>query len=292
MIHTQPLFRPPSEWDSFILQITEGCSWNRCHFCEMYKRKAFRIKEFDELEKELQRESRGGRLEAIRRVFLADGNATVLPANRLGDILSLLKRMMPNLRRVSCYVSPRDLTEKSDGDLAALRSLGLSRLYCGIESGDPLVLARNNKGESPESTLFQLQKAKKAKMDLSVMILLGLGGMEQSAAHAQNSAALLNTLQPYQLSLLVLGYPFGLDHYLSRLSAPFTPLTLGQLFEEMRLLVKELQLERSHFRCDHASNFLPLKGVLSRDKKAILAMIDHFSRLVPPSRKPFLPRIG
>jgi len=258
----------------------------------MYKGKQFRIKSNTELQAELQNESRCGRLNGVRRVFLADGNVTVLSTERLIETLQCLNHYLPNLRRVSSYVSSRDLLNKREEDLLALRAHKLTRLYCGIESGDNKILFQNNKGETPERSLDQLMKARNAGIDLSVMLLLGLGGRERTLEHARASAALLNRLQPYQLSLLVLGFPFGIKHYCAKLPLPFTPLTLSELISEMHLLVSELDLQRCHFRCDHASNFLPVQGVLSRDKANILSVMEQFSRSVPHSDRPYLSRIG
>ncbi len=292
MKYLEPVFRPPSEWDSFIIQVSEGCTWNRCHFCDMYRGKSFRIKPMAELSAELGAHVRHHDPREVRRIFLADGNATVLPMDTFRELLDLLRRSFPALRRVSAYASPSDLKAKTDADLVELRSLGLTRLYTGIESGDEEVLSRNNKGETAASTLSELLRARDAGMELSVMILLGLGGRERTEAHAQSSAGLLNRLQPYQLSLLVLGYPFGLESYRRRLKELFTPLTLPELIAEMRTMVSALELNRSHFRCDHASNFLPIQGVLSRDKTAVMALIDAFAQSVPPTEKPYLPWIG
>jgi coproporphyrinogen III oxidase-like Fe-S oxidoreductase len=258
----------------------------------MYQGKAFRIKSLGDLAHELAGHARHHDVRDVRRIFLADGNVTVLGMDPLRQILHLLKQTFPALRRVSAYASPSDLTAKSGSDLADLYALGLRRLYTGIESGDDDVLARNNKGETAASTLAGLMKAREAGFELSVMILLGLGGREGSSGHIAESARLLNLLQPYQISLLVLGYPLGLDHYQRRIRAPFTPLSLAELVDEMGRLVAALELERSHFRCDHGSNFLPLQGVLGRDKAALLSQIEQFARSVPASRKPFLPLIG
>ncbi len=292
MRYHEPVFRPPSEWDSLILQVTEGCSWNGCHFCEMYKGKRFRVKDSREIGTELQRDSRSGRLQGVRRVFLADGDAMVLPTETLLDILRLLQACMPGLRRVSSYVSPRNLAGKTDAELAALRAYKLTRLYCGVESGNDRVLAGNRKGESPQAMQTQLLRAQAAGMELSLMILLGLGGREHSAVHARDSAMLMNRLQPYQLSLLVLGYPFGLEHYRRKLATGFIPLSLPDLLGEMRQLVDGLELRRSHFRCDHVSSFLPIQGVLSRDKAAIVERIEQFAASLAPSDRPYLPVVG
>ncbi len=292
MRYHEPLFRPPSEWDSLIIQVTHGCSWNGCHFCDMYKDKRFSVRSMAALGRELKTWEGDREALRIRRIFLADGNASVLSFDQLKERLVFLKRLFPRLRRVSMYASPRDLVGKGEDELASLRELGLTRLYVGIESGDDPVLRQNNKGETRDSTLTGALRAQAAGMDLSVMILLGLGGRERSVDHIRASADLINRIQPYQLSLLVLGYPRGLAVYRQRLENPFTPLSLKELLREMNGLLERLSLHRTHFRCDHGSNFLPLQGVLGRDKKALLALVDEFDRTVPDSVEPYLPMIG
>jgi radical SAM superfamily enzyme YgiQ (UPF0313 family) len=277
--YIEPVFRPPSEWKSLILQVTNGCSWNKCTFCDMYtsENKKFRPKKVDVIEQEIIKIANSGI--ATRRVFLADGDAMMLPFNRLKEILELIKLHLPQVSRVSSYCLPRNLGNKTVEQLAELNSLGLKLMYIGCESGDDEVLALIEKGETYQSSLIALNKIKQAGMKSSVMILNGLGGPELSRQHAINSAKLMNEAQPNYLSTLVVSFPLGEQRFAENFSQkslqPFRQLTQHELFTEMEVLLSELELERTIFRSDHASNYLVLKGILGNDKAALLAQVRH-----------------
>lgn len=275
--YIEPVFRPPSEWKSLILQVTNGCSWNKCTFCDMYtsKDKKFKPKKIDIIEQEIIKIANSGI--PIRRIFLADGDAMMLPFNRLKEILELIKLHLPQVSRVSSYCLPRNLGNKTVEQLAELNSLGLKLMYIGCESGDDEVLALIEKGETYQSSLIALNKIKQAGMKSSVMILNGLGGPELSRQHAINSAKLMNEAQPNYLSTLVVSFPLGEQRFAEKFSQesllPFRQLTQHELFTEMDILLSELELERTIFRSDHASNYLVLKGVLGNDKAALLGQV-------------------
>ena len=275
--YIEPVFRPPSEWKSLILQVTNGCSWNKCTFCDMYtsEDKKFKPKKVDVIEQEIIKIANSGI--PTRRVFLADGDAMMLPFNRLKEILELIKLHLPQVSRVSSYCLPRNLGNKTVEQLAELNSLGLKLMYIGCESGDDEVLALIEKGETYQSSLIALNKIKQAGMKSSVMILNGLGGPELSRQHAINSAKLMNEAQPNYLSTLVVSFPLGEQRFAEKFSQeslqPFRQLTQHELFTEMELLLSELELERTIFRSDHASNYLVLKGVLGNDKAALLGQV-------------------
>lgn len=272
--YVDPVFRPPSEAHSLILQVTNGCSWNNCTFCEMYTQtqKRFRPQSLEVLEQQLNSLRSAGY--PVRRVFLADGDAMTLSTRRLKEILELIHRYYPEVQRVSSYCLPRNLKKKSVEELAELRALGLSLMYVGCESGDDEVLRLVEKGESFDSSLLALQKIKAAGMKSSVMILNGLGGVELSEQHALNSAGLMNAAQPDYLSTLVVSFPAGDDRYQQNFSGGFEPLSQMGLFSEMKILLSTLELEKTIFRSDHASNYLVLKGVLGKDKPGMLAQVD------------------
>lgn len=272
--YIDPVFRPPSEANSLILQVTNGCSWNKCTFCEMYTQdqKRFRPKPIDELEQQLIDLSKAGY--PVKRVFLADGDAMTLSTRRLIEILTLIHQYYPDIQRVSSYCLPRNLKKKSVEDLAQLRELGLSLMYVGCESGDDEVLRLVEKGESFDTSLEALKKIKSAGMKSSVMILNGLGGASLSEQHALNSARLMNAAQPDYLSTLVVSFPVGDDRYQENFNGSFQSLNQTQLFTEMKQLLEALSLEKTIFRSDHASNYLVLKGVLGKDKQAMLDQID------------------
>lgn len=267
----QPVFRPPSEANSLILQVTHGCSWNQCAFCEMYTSKRFEAKKEEEVFAEI--DALQLYAQHIRKVFLADGNAMVLSFQRLDRILDKLAHTFPKLQRVSAYALPSDLRNKTDEELTQLVSKGLKILYVGIESGDNELLKRVNKNESHESMVHELLRAKAAGFKLSVMILNGLGGELYSRPHAANSALIVNAIQPEYLSTLVLSFPYGTDHFRKKFKGEFAELSVKGLIQEMGWFIKDLELEQSIFRSDHASNYLVLKGNLNRDKQMLLDRI-------------------
>lgn len=272
--YTEPVFRPPSEWKSLILQVTNGCSWNKCTFCDMYtsESKKFKPKKPELIEQELVAIVESNL--PVGRVFLADGDAMMLPFNRLKEILLLIKQYLPQVTRVSSYCLPRNLTNKTVEQLTELRALGLSLLYVGCESGDDEVLALIEKGETYQSSLVALSKIKQTGIKSSVMILNGLGGLELSKQHAINSAKLMNAAQPEFLSTLVVSFPLGEERFASNFNGRYRQLNQQELFQEMSTLLQALELDKTIFRSDHASNYLVLKGVLGKDKQQLLDKVN------------------
>ena len=272
--YVEPVFRPPSEAKSLILPVTNGCSWNKCTFCEMYTQpqKKFRARKPDAVREDIDRAARS--LGGVRRVFLADGDAMVLPTRRLLEILQELRAAFPDLQRVSSYCLPRNLARKSVEELTELREAGLQILYVGMESGDDEVLRRINKGETAESTRSALSKIRSAGITSSVMVLNGLGGEVLSEQHAINTARLCNDTQPDYLSTLVVSFPQGEERFRAGFGDDFVPLNQDGLFREIRQFLEHLDLERTVFRSDHASNYLVLKGTLDRDKPRLLEEVN------------------
>jgi radical SAM superfamily enzyme YgiQ (UPF0313 family) len=271
--YIDPVFRPPSEAESLILPITEGCSWNKCTFCEMYTapQKKFRARAEEETLDSIQRcGERFGN--SIRRVFLADGDALALPTRRLTSVLMAIRKHLPAVRRVSSYCLPRNLSKKSVSELEELRSLGLTLAYVGAESGDDTVLQKVNKGETFETTRDALDKLGAAGITRSVMLLNGLGGKTLSWQHAKNSARLINATQPEYVATLVVSFPGDENRF--RAGFPeWEALDQMSLFTEMECLISALELRRSVFRSDHASNWLVLKGTLGAEKERLLKEI-------------------
>lgn len=208
----------------------------------------------------------------VKRVFLADGDALVLPTRRLLAVLQAIREHLPEVERVSSYCLPRNLRRKSVDELRELADAGLRMAYVGAESGDDEVLARVNKGETYSSTLDALEKLGEAGISRSVMILNGLGGMTLSAQHADNSARLMNAAQPEYLSTLVVSFPTGEQRFRAGF-ADFEALDRRALFVEVERLLQGLELEDTVFRSDHASNYLVLKGELGADKARLLAEV-------------------
>lgn len=269
--YIEPVFRPPSEAHSLILPVTNGCSWNQCGFCEMYtqEQKRFRARDESEVLEEIRR---CGEQLIVQRVFLADGDALVLPTHRLLTILRTIRENMPTVTRVSSYCLPRNLRRKSVAELQELADAGLKMVYVGAESGDDEVLARVNKGETYASTLDALDKLGAAGITRSVMILNGLGGKLLSEQHADNSARLMNAAQPEYLSTLVVSFPTGTERFRQGF-ADFVELDRSALFNEVERLLEALELQDTVFRSDHASNYLVLKGSLGADKQRMLAQV-------------------
>jgi len=270
--YDEPLFRPPSEAYSLILQVSLGCAWNKCAFCEMYSDKQFRVRPEEDIFVEI--DSLSSHSDQIRKVFLADGNAMVLSFDKLSRLLDKLNATFPKLNRVSAYALPRDIESKTNEELEILVSKGLKLLYVGIESGDDELLQAIDKGEDFESTSKALKKARKAGIKLSVMILNGLGGQNYSKQHALNSAKVVNEIQPEFLSTLVLSFPYGEAHFKQKFNGEYIPLNTIELIAEMKVFIETLELENTVFRSDHASNYLILKGNLNRDKEELLSRIN------------------
>lgn len=271
--YVEPVFRPPSEADSLILPVTDGCSWNHCVFCELYTapQKRFRAREEGEVLESIRRTGeRYG--DQVRRLFLADGDAMVLPTRRLLAYLEAIRTHLPAVRRVSSYCLARNLRRKSVGELKELCDAGLRLAYLGAESGDDAVLALTHKGETFDSTRAALEKLGEAGISRSVMIINGLGGETHSARHADNSARLINATQPEYLATLVLTLYHGGARY--RAAWPdWQALSQTGLFREMERFLSGLELRRTVFRSDHASNWLVLRGTLGADKARLLAQV-------------------
>ncbi|MFW5427536.1 MAG: radical SAM protein, partial [Methylophagaceae bacterium] len=209
-----------------------------------------------------------------RRVFLGDGDAMALSFRRLKTILEAIKQHLPSVTRVSTYCLPRNLKNKTVEELKILRELGLSLIYIGAESGDDTVLSKINKGETFETTRDAILKAKEAEIKSSVMIINGMGGREYSRQHAINSAKLVNATQPDYLATLVLFFSGDKNKVEAGFDGQFTPLNTAELCEEMQTFIEHTDLDKSIFRSDHVSNHLVLKGVLGKDKQAMLEEID------------------
>ena len=272
--YVEPVFRPPSEARSLIFQVTNGCSWNRCSYCEMYTdpQKKFRPRAEAELLAEIRACGEKG-LEP-RRVFLADGDALVLSMRRLRSILEEIRRSLPSVSRVSSYCLPANLKNKSDEDLQELQSLGLKVIYVGAESGDDAVLQRIDKGETRATTVNALSRASAAGIKTSVMILNGIGGRRFSEQHALASARLVNETQPDYLATLVLTFYNGPERLQAGFGGKFEELNTIELCREMKTLIAATELENTIFRSDHVSNHLILKGVLGKDKTGMLQQIE------------------
>ncbi len=270
--YERPVFRPPSEADSLILQVTVGCSHNRCTFCSMYRGKRFRAKALHEIRADIL-EARRLVGPGVPRVFLADGNAMCLSMERLAGTLDALGEAFPRVRRVGSYANARDVLRRSPEELAELRRRKLAILYLGLESGDDETLAAVEKGATAAEVVEAVRLANGAGIATSVMVLVGLAGRERSALHARLSAEAVNRMEPTYTALLTYtptpGSPLSEKVERGELELP-GPL---ESLEEIREFVRALSC-RTHFACTHASNYLPLRGRMPSAKQDLLRALD------------------
>jgi len=266
--YDEPVFRPPSEAQSLIFQVTLGCSQNSCTFCGMYKGKRFGLRPLTEIRAEIAAVPPHHRPH-IQRVFLADGDALVYPQEGLLAILAELAQAFPRLTRVGAYASPNSLTTKSVEDLARLRELKLRILYFGLESGDDATLQAVRKGYSSEEMLQLCRRAQEAGMKLSVTAILGLAGRQRSLEHARATAAWVSALSPEYFSLLTLFHRHNDDFLRS-----ITPLSRGGVLEEVHELLCHLAPQRTILRSNHVSNFLQLAGSYPKDRLRLIAEVE------------------
>jgi radical SAM superfamily enzyme YgiQ (UPF0313 family) len=271
--YDEPLFRPPSEAKSLILQVTLGCSWNRCSFCEMYTSKKFKPRPWEEIQKDIESASRSrGKAENI---FLADGDALVLTNPKLLPILQKVSQKFSKLKRITSYATPQNILRKSLTDLKALHQAGLTMIYLGVETGDPVVLNKIDKGASYDDILKAMLKAREAGLKVSTTNLLGVGGKKYSEQHAKNTAKLLSEGNPDYISFLTLMFPLGRDRFLGKFGDDFEELNQKELLEELKVVVEHLNPQNSEFRSNHASNYLALKAHLPQDKEKLLGIITQ-----------------
>lgn len=268
-----PLYRPPSEAPNLIIQATIGCSFNRCTFCAMYKTKEFRARDLDAVFADIEAAARAEPW--TRRVFLADGDALVLPTDRLVQILDKLKASFPELQRVSTYALPANLLRKSVAELERLRAHGLTLLYYGIETGSPDLLKRIKKGATREGMIEGLGKACEAGLKTSCTVILGVGGKTHWREHIESTADLVSAAAPNFCSTLQLMLDeTTMEDFLTSFGEPFAFQDDAGILDEQELFVARLAPGRPViFRSNHASNALPLKGTLPKDRERLLAAI-------------------
>jgi radical SAM superfamily enzyme YgiQ (UPF0313 family) len=280
------VYRPPSEADSLILQATLGCSYNRCTFCAMYREKSFRVRPLEDLRREIAWAAEHA--PHVRKVFLADGDALVAKASFLAELLDEIGRELPGLKRVSCYASPQALAVRTVEEMRDLKQRGLTQYYLGIESGHDQVLEDLEKGVDATEMIRVANKAQAAGVKLSTMILLGAGGRALSQEHARESARVVNAIKPRFLSTLVMTPVAGTPLFEAAERGEVDDLDPVELAWELREFLSALELERTIFRSNHASNYLTLAGNLPRDKEAMVSTLDEVLR--SPERAPFRPK--
>ena len=265
------VFRPPSEAYSLIVQVTVGCSHNKCTFCDMYKEKRFHLRKLEDVLEDFNIARRQYRY--IERVFLADGDALIRKTEDLAAILKHIRKVIPECRRVTSYGSPKSILTKSPEDLALLHSLGLEMIYLGLESGNEQVLKHINKGVTVEDIVRAGQMVKDAGMKLSVTAISGLGGTEMWKEHAIDTAKAFSRMKPDYIGLLTLMIEGDVPLRRESEAGKFHLLTAPQVAKETLLLLEHIDSEGSVFRSNHASNYLTLKGTLNRDREAMCEQI-------------------
>lgn len=265
------VFRPPSEAYSLIVQVTVGCSHNKCTFCDMYKEKRFHLRKLEDVLEDFNIARRQYRY--IERVFLADGDALIRKTEDLAVILKHIRKIIPECRRVTSYGSPKSILTKSPEDLALLHSLGLEMIYLGLESGNEQVLKHINKGVTVEDIVRAGQMVKDAGMKLSVTAISGLGGTEMWKEHAIDTAKAFSRMKPDFIGLLTLMFEGDVPLRRECEEGKFHLLTAPQVAKETLLMLEHIDSEGSVFRSNHASNYLTLKGTLNRDREAMCEQI-------------------
>lgn len=279
------LYRPPSEAKSWILQATLGCSWNNCTYCAMYREKTFSMRPLDDLLDEVD-EAAAVMGSRVTKVFVADGDALVMPMSTWLPLLAKLRSTFSRLRRVSCYAMADNVLAKSAAELEALREAGLSLLYMGPESGDEITMRRIAKGPRPDGVdrhtdyLFDshaeaARRARAAGMKLSAIFLLGAGGVERSKEHAEGSAKLITAMDPHFVSALTLTVVPGTPLARTRGRLGWRLPEVLELLGELRTMVADARPTDAVFRTNHASNYLPLSGTLPQDRERIVAVLDR-----------------
>lgn len=268
------IYRPPSEGRSLILQITVGCSHNKCTFCSMYKDKTFRVKPIETIINDL--EVARGKYHSIKRIFLADGDALILKSELLFKILEKISVLFPECERVSAYATPKAILLKTPDVLEELYTKGLKLLYMGIESGSDEVLNKVKKGSTAEEIIEAGKKVMASNIQLSVTLISGLGGKELWYEHAIESAKVASIINPNYLSLLTLMIDPDTEiaHQIER--NEMTLLSPEEILLETYEFIKNLELKNSVFRSNHASNYVALKGTLNQDKGRLVKEIKRY----------------
>lgn len=267
------IFRPPSEAQSILLQVTTGCSHNKCSFCGMYKQSRFSIKSDDLIMADIDFAARHCRRQ--NRLFLCDGDSLILPQKRLVPILQAIKAKLPWVERVGTYANTKSIAMKSLAELRELRSLGLSIAYMGLESGDDQTLKEINKGSDRAKMIEMGRKIRSAGIKLSITVILGIAGLERSQTHARLSGTALSAIDPEfvgALSLMLTPETPLHDQYLR---GNFILPGPQEMLAELRTMLDHTELSGGYFHANHASNYLPIKARLPEDKEATLDLIDR-----------------
>ncbi|MGE4559869.1 MAG: radical SAM protein [Desulfobulbus sp.] len=272
MHYQGPIYRPPSEANSILLQVTTGCSHNKCTFCGMYKGQRFSIKPDAIVDEDIEYAAK--HFAYAKRLFICDGDALIVPQPRLLSILKQIKHKLPQINRVGIYANTKGLGMKTEAELKELRDHGLGILYMGLESGDDVTLARMNKGADAEKMTAMGQKAKSAGIPLSITVLLGIAGPERSHIHAVETGRVLSAIDPEYVGALSLMLEPGTKLYQQYQAGTFALPEPMALLQELRTIIEHTDLSNGLFHANHASNYLPIRAKLPEEKAQTLALID------------------
>jgi len=267
------IIRPPSEANSILLQITVGCSRNKCTFCGAYKGERFRIKPDSIIMDDIAFAANFCRRQ--RRVFLCDGDALIIPQKRLLNILLEIEKRLPWVTRVGIYANAKNLKMKTLDELKTLKAHGLGIVYLGLETGDDVTLKKINKGATSETMILMGKKAKAAGIKLSITVLLGIAGKTRSKIHARETGRVLSAIDPEYIGALSLMLIPGTSLYQDYASGDFTLLEPDEMLHELKNMIAATKLSKGLFHANHASNYLPIKARLPKDKEATLNLIDE-----------------
>jgi len=273
-----PLYRPPSEAKSLIFQVTLGCSFNECSFCDMYRSKEYSERSWEEVKSEIDLMAKT--LPNTTRIFLADGDALNLSTDYMVQIVEYIYQKFPNLERVSCYAMPMNLLKKTPEELNMMNKAGLNRLYLGIETGNDIILKKVTKGATQSTMIKSCNKAKDAGFTLSCMVILGLGGNKYTKENAVDTAKVINAVQPDYVGALTLYLENGIkEEFLTKFEGEFERLTDSEAIDELELLISEINVDNAIvFRANHGSNAYNIGGTFPQDKQEMLEKITWMKK--------------
>ena len=266
------IIRPPSEANSILLQVTVGCSRNKCTFCGTYAGERFKIKSNDIIMEDIA--FAAANCKRQRRLFLCDGDALIIPQRRLLNILEEIKRRLPWVTRVGTYANAKSLKMKTMDELTTLREHGLGIVYMGLETGDDETLKYINKGAGAEEMILMGRKAKEAEFKISITVLLGIAGRDRSEIHARETGRVLSAIDPEYVGALSLMLIPGTPMHDDYASGSFTLIEPEEMLKELRIMIEHTHLSRGLFHANHPSNYLPIKARMPKDKDATLKLID------------------
>ena len=273
-----PLYRPPSEAKSTIFQVTLGCSFNECSFCDMYRSKEYSERPWEEIKMEIDMAAK--QMPDTKKIFLADGDALNLQTDYMIKIVKYLYEKFPNLERISCYAMPMNLLKKTPEELKKMHKAGLDMLYLGIESGSDIILKKVTKGATSQTIIRACRKAIDAGYILSCMVILGLGGKTYTKEHIRGTAEVLSAVSPhYSAALTLIIEPGVKDEFMTKFGEPFIPITDSEAIDELENLVANINAKNEIiFRANHGSNAYTIKGTFPQDKDSMLEKISWMKK--------------